>query len=458
MAANQLTDFLRRLSTAMYAHEAAGVPDARLLESFISRKDEAAFEALLRRHGPMVWGVCRRVLGHAQDAEDAFQATFLVLVRKAAAILPRAMVGHWLYGVAYRTALKARAAAGKRRSTERQVEVLPEPKAAPPEAWPDLRALLDQAVDGLPAKYRAAVVLCDLEGKTYQEAARQLDWPVGTVSTRLVRARKMLARRLARHGLVLSAGAVATVWSQNAASAGMPPALLVSTVHAAGVCSAGAAAPGALSAQVVALTEGVLKAMFQSKLKTVTIVALLVAALGLGFGSLCSGISTATPPPKKLPQTPAGTDGAKPKADKPGPKGPDPKAVKKEMARLQGTWVMAAVQWAGEGPAEQDVTSDARRLLLITGNKCVEGQVSGKKGEWFLRIDPTTKPKHLDMGKSAKFKAGETTYGIYELKGDNLKILWGGKRPKERPKAMKATAVHNKVGGELIVYWQRVKK
>jgi uncharacterized protein (TIGR03067 family) len=128
------------------------------------------------------------------------------------------------------------------------------------------------------------------------------------------------------------------------------------------------------------------------------------------------------------------------------------------MARLQGTWVMAAVQWAGEEPAEQDVTTDARRLLVITGNQCVDGQVSGKKGKWFLRIDPTRTPKQLDMGKSAQFKAGEITYGIYELQGDNLKILWGGKQPKDRPKAMKATATHDKVEGELIVYWKRVKK
>src|SRR5262249_52311816 len=160
-----LNGFLRRLRTSMLARAAGDVADAQLLETFISRKDEAAFAALVQRHGPMVWGVCCRLLGHLQDAEDAFQATFLVLVRKAASVAPRGVVGNGLYGVAYRTALKARGASRKRRSKEKQVTVLPEPQAAHDDRWHDLLALLDHELDCLPATYRVAILLCDVEGK-----------------------------------------------------------------------------------------------------------------------------------------------------------------------------------------------------------------------------------------------------------------------------------------------------
>src|SRR5262249_31988078 len=133
--------------------------------------------ALVRRHGPMVWGVCRRILGNHHDAEDAFQATFLVLVRKAATIVPRDMVANWLYGVAYQTARKARAMAARRNSRERLVFPMPEAAAADGDGWSELWSLLDQELNRLPEKYRAPVVLCDLAGRTYKEAARQLGCP-----------------------------------------------------------------------------------------------------------------------------------------------------------------------------------------------------------------------------------------------------------------------------------------
>ena len=138
---------------------------------FVGRRDGAALEALVRRHGPMVWGVCRRVLGGRQDAEDAFQATFLVLVRKAASVAPREMVGNWLYGVAHRTALKARATAARRAARERQMAEMPEPAPAGEDRWADLLPLLDRELSRLPDKYRAVIVLCDLEGKTRTEVA-----------------------------------------------------------------------------------------------------------------------------------------------------------------------------------------------------------------------------------------------------------------------------------------------
>ena len=162
------------------------------------------------------------LLGNYHDAEDAFQATFLVLVRKAASIVPREMVGNWLYGVAHQTALKARATAAKRKGRERQVTDMPEPAVAGQDLWPDLQPLLDQELSRLPDKYRAVIVLCDLEGKTRKEAARQLGVPEGTVASRLARARAMLAKRLARRGVTVSGGALAAVLSEKAASAGVP--------------------------------------------------------------------------------------------------------------------------------------------------------------------------------------------------------------------------------------------
>src|SRR5262249_48577907 len=157
-------------------------------------REETAFAALVRRHGPMVWGVCRRVLPSYHDAEDAFQATFLVLVRKAASVMPREKVANWLYGVAYQTALKAPAVAARRGARERQLTPFPEPALPEPERRPELGPLLDQELTRLPDLYRVPVVLCDLEGLTYREAARQLGCPEGTLAARLARARALLAK------------------------------------------------------------------------------------------------------------------------------------------------------------------------------------------------------------------------------------------------------------------------
>lgn len=316
MATGQLDGFLQRLRTIMLLQEGSSVADAQLLELFISRKDEAAFAALVRRHGPMVWGVCRRVLGHVQDAEDAFQATFLVLVRKATSIVPRALVGNWLYGVAYRTAIKAKAASTKRRVKENQVEVLPEPQAAKQDCWHDLLPVLDQELDRLPDKYRGAVVLCDLEGKTHKEAARLLGWPVGTLSTRLRRARAILTKRLARHGMALSTASLAAVLLENAASACVPYPLLASTIRAASLLAAGQSA-GLISVKVAALTEGVLKSMLLNKLKLATAIVLMIFAIsvsgGLGVSALPAWGQEQKEPTKRQQSQPQAAQDSKPK-------------------------------------------------------------------------------------------------------------------------------------------------
>jgi RNA polymerase sigma factor (sigma-70 family) len=280
----------------------AGPSDGQLLERYLARRDETAFAAIVRRHGPRVFGVCRRVLKNAHDAEDAFQATFLVLVTKAASVRPRELVGHWLYGVAYRTALKAKSLAARRSAKERTMAPQETHHDEPPADW---LPLLDEELHRLPEKYRLPLVLCDLDGKTRKQAARQLGWPDGTLSTRLTRARVLLAQRLTRRGVALVGGAAALTLG-SAASAQVPAALAASTVRAATGFAAGHAA-AAVSADVAALTQGVLKAMLLTKLKTVLAAALVLAlvALGVGVGTYCGAAAGPDEPPKQTDVEPA---------------------------------------------------------------------------------------------------------------------------------------------------------
>jgi RNA polymerase sigma factor (sigma-70 family) len=298
---NRVLRFLRRA-----ALQADGMSDRQLIERFLATGEEAAFEALVRRHGPMVLGVCRRVLDHFQDAEDACQATFLVLASKASSILQRETVANWLYGVAFRTAQKARAAAARRRVKEKHMA---RPEAFHEADWQDLRPLLDQELNRLPDKYREPLILCDLQGVTRKAAAHQLGWSEGTLSGRLSRARELLAKRLARHGVACTGVAIAAALSSSEASACVPAPLILSTVQAATSIAAGQAVAGVASAPVAALTKGVLKAMFMTKLKTVS--AVLVA---VGFLAIGAAISLTQPAATPAAQDPR--EGA-PKADAP---------------------------------------------------------------------------------------------------------------------------------------------
>jgi RNA polymerase sigma factor (sigma-70 family) len=283
MSDRPIRQVVQQLRQLVLAHEADWT-DAQLLQRFLGQRDEAAFAALVSRHGPMVLGVCRRVLGNAADADDAFQATFLVLVRKAASLRPLTPVGNWLYGVAYRTALKARAKAARRRAKEQVVKERQPLAALPDTAWHEVQPLLDQELSRLPEKYRVPVVLCDLEGKTRKEAAGQLRLPEGTVSSRLATARRMLAHRLARRGVTLSGGALATTLAESAAVA-VPPALADATVQAAAL-SLGSQTVGAISASILVLTEEVMKSFLLSRLKVVAVVVLLAGLLGTGASNV----------------------------------------------------------------------------------------------------------------------------------------------------------------------------
>lgn len=259
--------------------------DAQLLECYLSGRAEVAFEALVHRHGPMVLGVCRRVLRHEHDAEDAFQAVFLLLLRKGGSIHPRGKVGNWLYGVAFRIALKARSLRDKRQSHQQAIEDAPEPQTAEAGASADWLPLLDRELHGLPAKYRMPIILCDLEGKTQHDAARQLGWREGTLSGRLSRARVLLHRRLTRRGVTVSATALTATLAAQSATGALPATLAAATVKAASfVTIKQAVAAGAVTAQAALLTEGVLQAMLWTKIKTgvIGVLAMVVVMTGLG--------------------------------------------------------------------------------------------------------------------------------------------------------------------------------
>ena len=276
----------------------SGLKDGQLLARFVAARDETSFAALVQRHGPMVFGVCRRILRDYHDAEDAFQATFLVLARKAGSVVKRDSLGCWLYQVAYHTALEASTANTRRRSREKPMKDMPPPEVTQSEAQ-DWRPLLDRELNLLPEKYRVAIVLCDLEARTRAGRARLLSISEGTLSSRLARGRTLLAKRLTRCGLALSGGALAVALSQ-CASAQLSTGLVNLTAKAAALVAAGNTA--AVSTTAVLLMKGVMKTMLMKKLRLVAgavLVAVALGAIGLGFqGGNGSGFAQAAPPDK----------------------------------------------------------------------------------------------------------------------------------------------------------------
>lgn len=279
---------IRDLQTLLDEGVIGQLTDGQLLDRFLTRREAVVFEAIVHRHGSMVWSVCRRVLRDHHDAEDACQATFLVLSRKAASVMPREKVGNWLYGVAYQTSMKARATRAKRRSRESQVPKLPEPEAALEKQCDDLSPQLDRILSRLPEKYRVPIVLCELEGKTHKEAANQLGWPIGTVSGRLSRAKAILSRRLSQPGRVFSVDSLAILLSRDTTSTSIPIKLIESTVQTALSLPAGRVlTTGLASIEVASLTSEVLKMMLLKKLMSVT------AVLALGIAFVASGTTFA---------------------------------------------------------------------------------------------------------------------------------------------------------------------
>jgi RNA polymerase sigma factor (sigma-70 family) len=284
---------IRRLA-ALQADSSA--TDAELLERFVGRRDDDAFTCLLTRHGPMIWNVCRRILADVHRAEDAFQATFLVLARKAGAISRREHLASWLYGVAFRVALDARARAARRQQRERVMSEVPAMELAEATPRRDLSALLDEEVHRLPIQYRTPILLCYYQGKTNAEAAAELGWAQGTVFSRLARARDYLRHRLRRRGLALSSGAVTATLAQQASAASLPPGLLQATLHAAlSTATFGATVAGAVSPLAGDLAKGAVKSMFIKKLCTG--VAVVVTTGLLAVSAVLVGRAKAEPRP-----------------------------------------------------------------------------------------------------------------------------------------------------------------
>jgi RNA polymerase sigma factor (sigma-70 family) len=273
----------------------AGLTDGQLLERFAGRRGEEAepaFTALVTRHGPLVFGVCQSLLRNPHDAEDAFQATFLVLARKAGSLRQPDLLGPWLHGVAHRTARRLKDKNSRRRRHEAEAAmsgVLASNNPNRHESGQPNRdeiEALHQEIERLPQRYRTAIVLCDLQGLTHEEAARRLGRRVGTVSSQLSRARERLRTRLGRRGLALPAGVIAVAIDSTRASA-MPATLVGSTVKNAMALSTGMVA-GSVPASIVSLSQGVSRSMLFTKLG-------MISATAFGLGAAATGVVALAP-------------------------------------------------------------------------------------------------------------------------------------------------------------------
>jgi RNA polymerase sigma factor (sigma-70 family) len=398
------------------------VSDADLLERFVTSRDEAAFATLMARHGPMVFGVCRRLLRHAQDAEDAFQATFLILVRKAASIGKRELLGNWLYGVAMRVASRTRVIAAKHRTREAMnMERSAEARCEPVEPT-DVSATIAEEVQRLPAKYRIPIVLYYLEGNTSEDVAGMLHCPLGTIKTRLSRAREMLRNRLTRRGLALSAAAFSTALLAETPAASLPPALIDSTLKAAMSFAAGdAAAGGCVSATESALTKGVLHTMFVTKMKIGAASVLALSVLIGGVGTFAYHLRATEDNAKKL-----------------------------DKEKIQGEWKVDSAKANGQAPQGEEADRIKDATWTITADK-ITITFKGEDRISTYEIDPAAKPKTIDImsEKEGTFK------GIYKVEGDTLTICSAIGRPaRERP-----TEFDSKEGsGTMLIVLKRVKK
>jgi RNA polymerase sigma factor (sigma-70 family) len=289
MANRSVDSLLQNLRARLSNSASDDRTDRQLLEEFSTLRDSAALTGVVARHGPMVLGVCRKWLSCEVDAEDAFQATFLVLARKAGALPWRETVGGWLHAMATHIARDAR-----RRVLRNNLAPLPEEGIAQDGCEDsltrsDLRRVLDEELSRLPAKLRDPLVLCYLQGKTHEEAAREIGLPRGSLAKRLAGAQELLRKRLTSRGIVLTAGLLATATVENAAVA-VPAALTAATVKVATLFVAGEAlAAGAFSGTATALAEGAIKAMFATKIKTATAALLAVSLVSVGAGVVAHG-------------------------------------------------------------------------------------------------------------------------------------------------------------------------
>jgi RNA polymerase sigma factor (sigma-70 family) len=413
MATAQLNGLVRHIRRMAMGNDAAGMTDVDLLKRFVSQRDEAAFAALVRRYGPLVLGVCRRVLHHQQDAEDAFQATFLVLLHKAGSVAPPELVGNWLYGVAYFTAKNAKISAARRRNREREVSEMARARAVGEEDnLVELRLLLDEELSRLPEKYRVPIVLCELHGKSRKEVAHHVGCAEGTLSRRLTRARQMLQKRFIKRGLALSSASLAVALSRGVASASVPAPLVASTIKTALLVAASPVlAAGVMSAPVAALTEGVLKTMFLTKLKTAVVVLLTTALVATGIGIAWFPAVDATPM----------ESGALGRHQVP------PQQTETDKERLQGKWTLVETLKHGKKVGVQEIPIKSHKLA-IAGEEIVMHLDDGGTTNGTFELDSAKKPKQITITWLIQWRA------IYKFDKDRLTICFNpdnGIRPDE---------------------------
>ena len=437
MATRQTTGVIQHACRSVFLRDGPETTDAQLLEDYI-RGDQASFAALVRRHAPMVWGVCRRLLHNFHDAEDAFQATFLVLVRKAPSIMPREMAPNWLYGVAYQIALKARATATKRSRRERQVVAIPESEASEQSRLQDVKLFLDEELSRLPDKYRVAIVLCDLEGRTRKEVALQLGLPEGTVAGRLTRARAMLSKRFARRGVSLSSGVIGAVLSQNGAAFAVPISVVASTIKVGSLCAAGQAiASATVSPAVTALMKGVLRTMLINKAKAGTLVVAVILAVGWGSALTYQAATAAKQDQTQTRDVVEHTDAAT-------KKGPN------DNSGLQGTWKVSQADFNGPswldagGMREWVVTADTITIKYTNNMRIMTYVVNAK-----------VQPKAIDVTPAMEGLAVTVRKGIFETTGDQLRVCLESDSTVERPRDF---TLKGSRPGRALVTLQRVPR
>lgn len=440
-SARSVLHYLRGL---VLARGAVDLTDAQLLDRFTRQNDEGAFEAIVQRHGPLVWGVCRRVLGDRVDAEDAFQATFLVLIRKAGSLARRELLGNWLYGVAYRIALRARQSAAWQPLRLAQEALDAAPARTEAEDVRELGQVLDEEVQRLPVRYRQPFVLCYLQGLTNEQAAHHLGCPKGTVLSRLSRARERLRTRLERRGIAVT-GALLTALLAPNAEAAVPPLLVESTVRSGLLLAAGEAAAGVLSARALALSEGVLRVMFISKCRMALLAFVFLGACGgLGLHVLRQNMALAHPADSK------DRENARNAAHEAGP-------LVKIPAPRDGILLLKDAQHVSPGDEKKGEQASSLTRAVRTGEFVAEGQLLAKLDDRLSRDEVTICKAVIRETQAALLAAEKTRDELHTRWQTAIKLRGAGQGAISNEDLRGAKLAYDRCLAETLQKEERVK-